>query len=298
MKKILITLGDPNGIGSEIIFKSLSMLSENNRKNIELIGYKSSWNYSVPDIVFHNIDSSYNIKMGKISPYAGEIALKSLDKAISLLKTNKYSGLVTGPISKEAIVLSGQSNFRGHTDYLAEAFNSQTEMVFWSKKWSVLLATIHIALKDVPSFITPNRLEEAIKNAIKFHQQFHQNGLIAVCGLNPHAGENGIIGTEEQDFFISTIEKFKNKKVVGPISADVVFQQAEQGKYSMIVALYHDQALIPFKLLHFNDGVNVTVGLPFLRTSPDHGTAFDIAGKNIASPEAMLSAIKFIINSA
>ncbi|MGL4562806.1 MAG: PdxA family dehydrogenase [Brevinema sp.] len=296
-KKILITLGDPNGIGPEIVKNALSFYPKECQQYFEIIGLEESWKNALPDIYLHPISSCYKPQLGILSPEAGNISLQTLNKAIELLKTNQYAGLVTAPISKEAIVLSGVNGFSGHTEYLAEAFNTHVRMIFWSEKWSVLLMTIHVPLKDVPSLITKDLLRSSIKDALIFQKTFYQKGSIAISGLNPHASENGLFGTEEDVIFNPIINEFTDEDIVGPIPPDTVFYQAEQGRYNMIVSPYHDQALIAFKLLHFHDGVNVSMGLPFWRTSPDHGTAFDIAGKNIASPKAMIEAIKFILQT-
>ncbi|MGL4393953.1 MAG: PdxA family dehydrogenase [Brevinema sp.] len=293
MKKILITLGDPNGIGSEVTIKALSALPEV-RPYVEVIGLDCVWNDAFPEILFHPISSDYIPELGVMSPKAGQVAIQSLDKAIELLKTDNYSGLVTAPISKEAIVQAGIQNFSGHTEYLAEAFEREVEMIFWSERWSVLLMTIHVALSEVPKLITKDRLRSSLRNAILFQEKLYQKGQIALSGLNPHAGENGLFGQEEELIFKPVIKEFSHYNIIGPLSPDTIFMQAEQGAFNMVVSPYHDQALIAFKLLHFHDGVNVTMGLPYWRSSPDHGTAFELAGKNQASPDGMICAIKFM----
>ncbi|MGL4366742.1 MAG: PdxA family dehydrogenase [Brevinemataceae bacterium] len=298
--KILITLGDPNGIGSEITFKALQNIHSNMRQNIELIGleyFKEKYMQTFPEIIFHSIPETYIPEYGFISPKAGKIALNSLDKAIELLKHHtQYRILITGPISKEAVVLAGNQSFRGHTNYLGDAFGCNTEMIFWSPDWSVILATIHLPLKDIFPYLTIDRMRTVIKEAVKFHQRFYSKGKIGICGLNPHAGENGLIGIEEKTILEPIIQEFQQQgyDIRGPLPPDTIFHAAKQGIYTMIVSLYHDQGLIPFKLLNFFTGVNVTTGLPFLRVSPDHGTAFDIAGKNQADPSGMINTINFI----
>lgn len=300
MNKILITLGDPNGIGPEITCSALSQLTTQELTRIEIIGDQFSCNIIsklYPLLRYYISARDFIPDFGKISASAGAIAFQNLEIAVSLLKTGQYSGLVTAPVSKAAIILAGK-DFIDHTNYLAQQFRCKTEMIFWSRYWSTLLATIHIPLSEVPSSLTAQRLTAAIAHAYSFAKIYHsESPIIAVAGLNPHAGENGTIGLEEQNIFIPVIQKLQHQgyNIQGPIPGDIVFRNAEQGKYHIVVSPYHDQALTAFKLLHFYDGVNVTTGLPFIRTSPDHGTAFDIAGQNKADSSAMLQALLFIL---
>ncbi|SFB82298.1 4-hydroxythreonine-4-phosphate dehydrogenase [Brevinema andersonii] len=300
MSKIIITLGDPNGIGPEITCDMLSQLVPQELKRIEIIGDQFSCNIIsrlYPSLKYYISAHDFIPDFGKISASAGAIAFQNLEIAVSLLRTGQYSGLVTAPVSKAAIVLAGKK-FTGHTNYLAEQFCCETEMIFWSENWSTLLATIHIPLSEVSSSLTALRLTQAIIHAHSFAKIYHsESPIVAVAGLNPHAGENGTIGLEEQNIFIPVTQKLQNQgyNIQGPIPGDIVFRNAEQGKYHIVVSPYHDQALTAFKLLHFYDGVNVTTGLPFIRTSPDHGTAFDIAGKNKADSSVMLQALLFVL---
>ncbi|MGL5254674.1 MAG: PdxA family dehydrogenase [Brevinema sp.] len=294
---LLITLGDPAGIGGEVVFKALNCLDKNARGRFLLIGNS----YILKDSPFqHEVTDNIEILAGQESSQSGLSALKALEKAVSLLKNGRYKGLVTAPVSKKAIVEAGNTGFHGHTDYLGEAFSCQPEMIFYSPKWSVLLATVHIPIKEVPSHLTADRLEQAIRNAWAFQRDYlKKTQAIGVCGLNPHAGEGGIIGREEQEIFIPVIEKLRKEGIplAGPIAGDIAFRLAEQGVYSVLVSSYHDQALAPFKLLHFQDGINVSMGLPFLRCSPDHGCAFDLAGKNKADHIPTLNALLFALKN-
>lgn len=296
--QILITLGDPNGIGLEVTLKALNTLPNKIHQSITLIGLASIWHLykkNYPHIRFQAIDDPYQPELGVLSPHAGRVALKTLDQAISLLKTGQYQGLVTAPISKKAIVLSGTEGFIGHTEYLGKAFDVETEMSFWSSQWGVLLLTAHIPLQDVVSHITKERCEKIFQLAIDFNQKYYK-GTVGVCGINPHAGEDGVLGDIEQKIITPVIQQFaQHYPICGPFSPDTIFRSAVSGEFSVIVAAYHDQALIPFKLFHFHDGVNVTLGLPFLRSSPDHGTAFDITTHQSADPQSMINAINFIL---
>lgn len=309
--KIIITLGNPNGIGPEITSKALLYLPSNLINNIILIGDSLSFKHYFQQKIFENIefikidikDKSY-FKPGQQNIESGKLSYLFLKKAVTLIKNKNYKLLVTAPISKELIVKAGYKNFKDHTTFLASKFKVKNyNMMFYSEDLKVILATIHIPLKKVPIEIKKyNILKNTIDNAIKFLDNYYKNNQklikIAICGLNPHAGENGVIGNEEELFINPVINQYKhlnNIKIIGPLPSDSLFYKAINEKYDMIVALYHDQGLIPFKLLHFNDGVNVTLGLPFIRTSPDHGTAFDIAGKNIADPKSMINAINLAI---
>ncbi|MGL5721471.1 MAG: PdxA family dehydrogenase [Brevinema sp.] len=294
---LLITLGDPAGIGGEVVFKALNCLDNNARGRFLLIGNAHVLN----DMPYpHIISDDYVVSLGQESAQSGLSALKALEKAVSLLKTGEYRGLVTAPVSKKAIVQAGEHGFHGHTDYLGEAFSCQPEMVFYSPTWSVLLATVHIPLSEVSTHLSASRLEHAIRNAWAFQKNYIKTEKpIGVCGLNPHAGEGGIIGHEEQEIFLPVIKKLRDEglPIAGPIAGDIAFRLAERGEYSMLVSPYHDQALAPFKLLHFEDGINVSTGLPFLRCSPDHGCAFDLAGKNKADHIPTLNALLFALKN-
>jgi 4-hydroxythreonine-4-phosphate dehydrogenase len=216
------------------------------------------------------------------------------------MKEDGHTALATAPLSKELIAASGLENvkhFRGHTDYLAEAWSvKKFSMMFYSRDINVLLATIHIPLSEVPSKLTEAKLVIAIENSVDYCKgMFGDKYRIGVCGLNPHAGEHGLLGTEEDVLIAPVVERYRAKglPIDGPLPADTAFYKAyHEKKYNLLVAMYHDQGLAPFKLLHFIDGVNVTLGLPIVRTSPDHGTAFDIAGKGVADCRSMKTSLE------
>jgi 4-hydroxythreonine-4-phosphate dehydrogenase len=214
---------------------------------------------------------------------------------VDLALKNEIDAVVTGPISKESMHMAGE-RWPGHTELLAALTGAKEyAMMFVSNKLKLILCTIHIPLKDVPKKITKRVVTKTINLARKGAAMTGvQNARIAVAGLNPHAGESGIIGSEEVKAIVPAIRNLQNKglSVDGPYPPDVVFYKALKGEFDIVVCMYHDQGLIPFKMLSFDSGVNVTVGLPIIRTSPDHGTAFDIAWQNKANPKSMIEAIK------
>jgi len=207
--------------------------------------------------------------------------------------------MVTGPISKENLKKAGYP-YPGHTEFLADLSHTKDfRMMFASPSLRVVLITIHEALKKVPKLLNEPLILKTIE--ITHDHLCKWFGIskpkLAVCGLNPHASEGGIFGNEEAKFIIPAINKLKHRgiRASGPYPPDTIFQRAVRGEFDAVVAMYHDQGLIPLKLLHFDDAVNITLGLPFIRTSVDHGTAFDIAGKGIANPSSMIAAIKLAV---
>ena len=216
-------------------------------------------------------------------------------KAVELALNKKVDGIVTAPISKEALKMAGMK-WHGHTEMLAKLTNTKDyAMMLVGEPLRVILVTIHTPLRSVPDMITRESVLKTIKLAKKACDMLGiENPRIAVAGLNPHAGEAGIFGSEESNAIIPAIEDAKKLgiPVAGPYPPDTVFNKAYNGEIDMVVCMYHDQGLIPLKMIAFDRGVNVTVGLPIIRTSPDHGTAYDIAWKGIANPSSMLEAIK------
>ncbi|MEE9430517.1 MAG: 4-hydroxythreonine-4-phosphate dehydrogenase PdxA [Melioribacteraceae bacterium] len=225
---------------------------------------------------------------------AGRTSYKSIILACSLSKRNLVDGIITAPISKEAFV-KAKINFPGHTELLADYFGAkQFTMMFVSKTMKAALTTIHIPIKQVSKKITTTQLQKTfsvISQSLISDFNISQPN-IAMLGLNPHAGENGNIGVEEKNI-ISKFIKSNLKYVDGPFVPDAYFGNRLFKNYDCTIGMYHDQILIPFKLLNFNKGVNYTAGLPTVRTSPDHGTAFDIAGKGIAKPDSMIEAFYY-----
>lgn len=283
-KTIGITLGDPCGIGPEVTAKALKMLPRL-RADIVIIGdQKGFLKYFTP---------------GKPNAISARASLDYLNKAVELLKEKKIRALVTAPVSKESINALGVP-FEGHTEFLARAFRRKNfGMMFVTDTLKTILVTRHIPLNQVSEAINPRNIFETIQLiSFSLHNQFQiKKPRIAVCGLNPHAGEGGTIGQEEKTKIIPAIKRARDAgiDVFGPLSADTLFCGPVIRGYDAAVAMYHDQGLIAIKSLYFSKVVNLTVGLPFVRTSAAHGTAFDIAGKNKADPSSMLEAIKLAV---
>ncbi len=284
--RVIITTGDPSGIGPEVIQKALASPKVKRLADFFVIG-----------------DAKTSVKLRKSGGYCGKLSVQYLDRALAVIAKGEADCLVTGPINKANVRAAGFKDFEGHTEYLAgETITKDYAMMFVGKRMKITLVTRHIALKDVPARLTADKIAAAIRLTHRYlSDHFHiKEPRIAVAGLNPHAGEGGIFGKEEMGIISPAIKKASMTcgKVLGPFPPDVVFADALRGKYDAVIAMYHDQGLIPFKLLYFRDGVNMTIGLPFVRTSPDHGTAFDIAGKGIADPSSMVEAIRLAVRLA
>lgn len=307
-KKIAITLGDFNGIGPEIVVKALNKLNLPNNE-VLIIGAKTLLNGLNQDYETIEIPYATNWqKYGQETKEAGEFSFQCLKKVCELAKNNKLKGIVTAPVSKNALNLAGHS-FSGQTEilekYLSNPVNDEiAEMVFVSNDFRVLLLTRHVALKDVK--ITKKILVEKVKRinrVLKINFNI-ETPKIALCSLNPHAGESGLLGNEEIKEFTPALQELRNIgiNITNPLPADTLFVKAakafmenKQQPYDIYCACYHDQGLIPIKMLAMDNAVNMTAGLNILRTSPAHGTAYDIAGKNIADESSMICAIKALL---
>lgn len=294
MDKIIITTGDPNGIGAEITVKALKKLDlhacdillVSNRKVLDFYGNPDK-DYEICEIPFDE-----EVQPGKVTKAAGEFCFQSLKKACEL----KGRAIVTAPVAKNALHLAGH-NFNGQTEILQEflAHDGQlAEMLFVAENFRVLLLTRHCALKDVT--LTKELVIEKIMNLQKFFAE--KLGItkpkFALCGLNPHAGEGGILGREEIEILQPAVEVLRGCgiNITNPLPADTLF--IKYADYDCIIANYHDQGLIPIKTVAGAKTVNMTIGLDVIRTSPGHGTAFDIAGKNHADETGMIEAIKAV----
>ncbi|OGC16135.1 4-hydroxythreonine-4-phosphate dehydrogenase PdxA [candidate division WOR-1 bacterium RIFOXYC2_FULL_37_10] len=317
---IAVTMGDPAGIGPEVCVKALSTPEVYNFTRSFIIGDLKVLQHAIkisklPGVVISPIekisDARFlrnridvltvgkidisNLKMGKLSAECGKASILYIEEAIRLAKAKKVDAIVTAPINKEAIHKAGYK-FDGHTEILAKHTNTKKyAMLFVADKFWVVLATTHLPLKLVSKNITQEKILTAIELASEALKMAGKNkAKIAVAGLNPHAGEGGIFGDEEIKHIAPAVKEAQRRglKVYGPISPDAVFNLANAGLFDLVVAMYHDQGLIPLKLTSFNRSVNVTLGLPFVRTSVDHGTGFDIAGKGVANPQSLIHAIK------
>ena len=299
-EKIAILTGDPNGIGAEITINALNLLNLS-KKDILLISNSKILNrYGKLNNDYDVLEVDYDgrIEPGVVSAEAGDFAFRSLKKACEI----KPKFIVTAPTSKEAMHLAGHI-YNGQTEVLEKFLahdNQKAEMLFVAKDFRVLLLTRHVALSEVK--ITRDILIEKVERL----RSYFQNKLnirkpsFALCALNPHAGENGVIGREEIEEIIPTVDVLRNRgiNITNPLPADTLFVDAVQsylkGKkipFDCYIACYHDQGLIPIKSVALDSTVNMTIGLDVIRTSPSHGTAFDIAGKNVANPNSMVEAI-------
>jgi 4-hydroxythreonine-4-phosphate dehydrogenase len=275
---VAITAGDPAGIGPEVAAKAA--VDARVRAACDPVIY------AAPD--------GRAFAPGVLSADAGRAAYDTIVRAVADAQTHGVDAIATAPVNKEAFRLAGLP-WSGHTDLLAHLTGARdVAMMFHSDALRVVLATIHIALADVPRALTRETLETTIDLTARELPRFGiERPRIAVAGLNPHAGEHGLFGTEEQTAIAPAIDACRARgiDVSGPFPGDTVFVRAHRGDFDVVVACYHDQGLIPVKLVAFGQAVNVTLGLPIVRTSVDHGTAFDIAGKGVADPESMIAAV-------
>lgn len=316
--KIVISTGDINGISPEIGIRGLQLLYPGSEDhftffipaNIFTETYKrAGCNFpykivdgsdiaslrSSPEFVTVSDSGKMKQEYGKPTRESGEAAYKSFRSAYELLTMGEHDFMITLPLAKDALKLAGIRGV-GHTELLAEWTSNHENhaMMFLSDELKTALVTIHIPLSEVSRSLTKEIFEKKVSVIIhSLRTDFGiSNPRIAILGLNPHSGENGMLGTEERDIIIPVINK-KNEYLSGPFPSDAYFGMRLFEKYDLTLGMYHDQALIPFKLMNFESGVNFTAGLPIIRTSPDHGTAFDIAGKFIASPVSFLASYKW-----
>lgn len=306
MKKIAITLGDPAGIGAEIVLKSVLSDHVLSIYKPVLVGDSALLNAAAkllgaaPDKSLFELVETGAITDGsffknKPSAEGGKAAVSYIKKAVELALSGEVDALVTAPITKESLKMAGYK-WPGHTEMLAELTTTKDyAMMLCGGPLNVVLVTIHTAIKNVPAMVTKDSVLRTIMLAQRASEMMGiKEPKIAVTGLNPHAGESGMFGDEEQNEIIPAVEEAQRIgiPVSGPYPPDTLFHRAYKKEFDIVVCMYHDQGLIPLKMIAFDKGVNVTVGLPFVRTSPDHGTAYDIAWKGIANPSSMIEAIK------
>ena len=281
LPRIAITVGDPSGIGPEIAVKS--SLDPRVREVAEIVVYGPSTDEALKAF-----------KTGEVTAESGRVAYETILQAVEDVQAERLDALVTGPINKAAFAAAGLP-WKGHTDLLAHLTNApRVAMMFHSQSLRVVLATVHVPLAEVPQCLTADLLETTIRLAAAELPRFgFPSPRLALAGLNPHAGEGGLLGKEEVERFLPVVVACRsdNIDITGPLPADTVFVNAVRGQFDAVVACYHDQGLIPAKLVAFGETVNVTLGLPIIRTSVDHGTAFDIAGQGVADSSSMIEAV-------
>lgn len=320
---LAITIGDAAGIGPEIVVKALArpkvrqlcrplvvgdiaVMREHLRfwpsgqkpafVGIDGVSAIEAWNWASEDLpVLQPGAPLAGLELGKLSALAGRGAVEYVLAAVELAKAGKVAGIVTAPLNKEAIHLAGYT-YPGHTELLAEQFGvKHYSLVLSARGQFVFHVTTHVSLRQALDLITGDRILGQVRLAHLLAKALGRGEeTIAVAGINPHAGEGGLFGREEIEIIAPAlaVARAEGIAVVGPLAADVVFPQAARGRYSFVIAMYHDQGHATFKSLYFDEGVNVTVGLPVIRTSVDHGTAFDIAGQGVASDESLVEAIR------
>ena len=318
---VAITIGDFNGIGPEVVIKSVNHVDVRKVCQPLLVGPMSVITYyalrfktRLPLIplgekparlhsplvhianTYNREDSSLSVNPGDVSPFAGLLAAQAIEAAIQIVQEKRAHALVTAPVSKKAMHLAGVE-FPGQTEMVQHLTGSKhVAMMLVSDSMRVGLATIHIPVSEIAQTLSRQLLRDKIQivhDALK-HDWKIRAPKIAVLGLNPHASEDGDIGREDLDIVAHVVKEFRIRKmcIEGPFPADSFFGRYKPGVYDAVIAMYHDQGLIPLKMSAFGKGVNISVGLNIVRTSPDHGTAFDIAGKGIADPGSMIEAIK------
>lgn len=313
MERLALTLGDVAGVGPEISLKVMNtymndVIIYGSYDVLDYYNNKYNYNYSLNIINkpneckqnYINIIDPLPIKMnefeiGKLSSECGKRAYLYIEQAVKDALNKEVLGLVTCPLNKEALHLGGY-NYAGHTEILANLTNTLSYgMLLWSDKLKTIHVSTHVSLKQAIKRVKKDRIIEVSKLAYNtLTKANYPNPRIAIAGLNPHAGENGLFGQEEIDEIIPAVKLLQEEgiNVEGPIAPDTVFLKCLKGQYDLVVAMYHDQGHIPLKLLDFDGGVNVTVGLPIVRTSVDHGTAFDIVGSNTCNENSLVKSIE------
>lgn len=331
LPQMAITVGDPAGIGPEIAAKALADPHIRRLARFVVFGNRSLWPDKLPfecrtvnvadfaddsgsssdsgdsdaaaaDIVtvvdFPDIDARA-IPVGQVSAQAGRASISYILAAIDAVKAGRLEAICTGPIHKDAIRRAGYQ-WPGHTELFAEKFDApDVAMMFAGGPLRVVLVTIHLSLRQVLQAVTRRRVLDTLRLTHRALREMFgiENPVLGVCGLNPHAGEAGRFGDEESTIIAPAIDDARSEGIDarGPYPGDTIFRSAMQGQFDIVVAMYHDQGLIPIKTVAFEESVNITIGIPAIRTSVDHGTAFDIAGRDIADPSSMKSAIRMAV---
>lgn len=299
-------MGDPNGIGPEVVLKHVA--SATGDLDYVLTGWESVFEhyarrFSLEDAlrrceVVAVSERPIRVEEGTVSERAGTASMQAVDLAVQLCRSGRADAVVTAPISKEAIALAGY-DVPGHTEYIERICGGKAAMIMVAPGLRIALVTSHIPISSVSANVTRERI---VERGTVFRQSLvHDFGVpsprIAVLALNPHAGDGGVIGTEERDVFEPALQQLRSEGINadGPHPADGFFGQRRYLDYDGVLAAYHDQGLVPFKALSFGRGVNFTAGLPIVRTSPDHGTAFGIAGRGVASSSSVTAAVELAV---
>ena len=294
MSKLAFTCGDPAGIGPEVIESWLADHREE-AKDVAVIG-PPRW---LAKLALHGAqpvpagDAQFLATLGEPSVAGAQAALAAMERAAAGTIAGEFSGVVTGPVSKSWLQKAGYA-FPGQTEFFANRWGGGPTMAFCGGRLRVVLLTWHIPLREVPMQLTEPNIERAVRAADELARaEGIESPRIGVCGLNPHAGEGGMLGTEERDIIDPALNRLRKlfPKLSRSEPSDTIFGRSLRGEFDVIVALYHDQGLAPLKTIDFDEAVNVTLGLKHVRTSPDHGTAFGIAGKAVASPRSFANAV-------
>ncbi|HIE8737382.1 TPA: D-threonate 4-phosphate dehydrogenase [Klebsiella quasipneumoniae subsp. similipneumoniae] len=324
-KMIAVTMGDPAGIGPEIIIKSLAegalsgapvvvvgcaqtlrrilALNITPRVELRIIDHPAEavFTPATINVIDEPLSDPQGLRPGEVQAQAGDLAFRCIRRATALALEGAVAAIATAPLNKEALHLAGYA-YPGHTELLAHLTQTTDyAMVLYTEKLKVIHITTHISLRQFLDTLNQRRIETVIGVADRFLRRVgYPRPRIAVAGVNPHAGENGLFGDEEIRIVAPAVAAMRAQgvEVTGPCPPDTVFMQCHEGMYDMVVAMYHDQGHIPLKLLGFYDGVNITAGLPFIRTSADHGTAFDIAWTGKAKSESMATSIELAMHIA
>jgi 4-hydroxythreonine-4-phosphate dehydrogenase len=306
---IAVTLGDPAGVGPEIAARLCHDAGTLERAKLLIVGQRAlleagaqACGLPAPQVDMIETGQPAAVKPGRPSAASGYLAGQFIQKALELVTSGAAQAMATCPISKEALQAAGYSD-TGHTTMLARLTHTERPvMMLAGEKLKVVLVTIHTPLKEVPGLLS---VEGIVHTALTTHRALRQyfgmeHPRLVVCGLNPHAGEGGIFGSEEAEIIAPAMQELRAAGVeaTGPLPPDTVFWRAVKGEFDAVVCMYHDQGLIPLKLLHFEDAVNVSLGLPIIRTSVDHGTAYDLAGTGKASPVSLIEAVKLAARMA
>lgn len=302
--KLGITLGDPSGIGPEIVAATLAAASPEVRARLVVYGDREplergarALGVALPDVRIVGSGTGAAAVFGAPDEACGAAQVGYLEDAVAAAKAGEIAAIVTAPISKTWARRAGFA-FPGHTEMLAERFGARdVVMMFAGPKFKIALATVHVPLRDVPRVLTTERLRRVIE--LLAEALVRDFGIaaprIGVVGLNPHAGEGGLLGTEDAEIIAPALTALPPATLSGPLIPDAAFRDALHGSVDALVAQYHDQGLIPLKIVDFDEAVNLTLGLPIVRTSPDHGTAYDIAGRGVARPISMQCALALAV---